>query len=154
MSIGCRTTCSSPRARPMISAGRTRYGLPGPTRAKTMNDQCSRAPVDALLMPAPSPQPSPRRGERVSTAIGVISGPSMDGIDVALIESDGEAELKTGPSATFPYPPEVAQRLRAVVADLSEAQTPQLELERLLAPAPVAGGRGVLQRFFLSPARG
>ncbi len=40
----------------------------------------------------------------LETAIGVISGTSMDGIDVALIESDGEAELKTGPSATFPYP--------------------------------------------------
>src|ERR1700749_909644 len=153
MSIGCRTTCSSPRARPMISAGRTRYGLPGPTRAKTMNDQCSRAPVDALLMPAPSPQPSPRRGERVSTAIGVISGPSMDGIDVALIESDGEAELKTGPAATFPYPPPVAQRLRAVVADLSEAQAPQLELERLVTDAHVAAVEAFLERFFIPRER-
>ena len=53
---------------------------------------------------------------KLETAIGVISGTSMDGIDVALIESDGEAELKTGPSATFPYPPEVARRLRAVSA--------------------------------------
>ena len=52
----------------------------------------------------------------LETAIGVISGTSMDGIDVALIESDGEAKLKTGPSATFPYPRAVAQRLRAVVA--------------------------------------
>src|SRR5580698_7062469 len=68
----------------------------------------------------------------LETAIGVISGTSMDGIDVALIESDGEAELKTGPAATFPYPPEIARRLRAVVADLSEAQAPQLELERFV----------------------
>jgi hypothetical protein len=62
-----------------------------------MNDQGSRAAVDALLTRAPSPQPSPHRGEGVSVAIGVISGTSMDGIDVALIESDGEAELTTGP---------------------------------------------------------
>ncbi|HTZ67989.1 MAG TPA: anhydro-N-acetylmuramic acid kinase [Roseiarcus sp.] len=80
-------------------------------------------------------------------AIGVISGTSMDGIDVALIESDGEAELKTGPAATFPYPPAVAERLRAVVADLSEAQAPQLELERLVTDAHVAAVEAFLKRF-------
>ncbi len=88
------------------------------------------------------------KGE-LETAIGVISGTSMDGIDVALIESDGETQLKTGPSATFPYPPEVAQRLRAVVADLSEAQAPQLELERLVTDAHVAAVEAFLKRFSL-----
>ena len=88
------------------------------------------------------------KGE-LETAIGVISGTSMDGIDVALIESDGEAQLKTGPSATFPYPSEVAQRLRAVVADLSEAQAPQLELERLVTDAHVAAVEAFLKRFRL-----
>jgi anhydro-N-acetylmuramic acid kinase len=112
-----------------------------------MNEQGSGAPVDAHLAPAPSPQPSHHSGEGVSVAIGVISGTSMDGIDVALIESDGEAELKTGPSATFPYPPEVAQRLRAVVADLSAAQAPQLELERLVTDAHVAAVEAFLERF-------
>jgi anhydro-N-acetylmuramic acid kinase len=86
---------------------------------------------------------------KLESAIGVISGTSMDGIDVALIESDGEAELKTGPSATFPYPPEVAQRLRAVVADLSEAQAPQLELERLVTDAHVAAVEAFLDQFSL-----
>ena len=83
----------------------------------------------------------------LSVAIGVISGTSMDGIDVALIESDGEAELKTGPAATFPYPPPVAERLRSVVADLSEAQAPQLELERLVTDAHVAAVEAFLDRF-------
>ena len=89
----------------------------------------------------------------LETAIGVISGTSMDGIDVALIESDGEAELKTGPAATFPYPPEVAQRLRAVVADLSEAQAPQLELERLVTDAHVAAVEAFLDRFSIARER-
>jgi anhydro-N-acetylmuramic acid kinase len=83
----------------------------------------------------------------LATAIGVISGTSMDGIDVALIESNGEAQLKTGPSGTFPYPREVATRLRAVVADLSEAQAPQLELERLVTDAHVAAVEAFLERF-------
>src|SRR5580658_2559872 len=89
----------------------------------------------------------------LETAIGVISGTSMDGIDVALIESDGEARLKTGPSATFPYPPEVARRLRAVVADLSEAQAPQLELEGLVTDAHVAAVDAFLNRFSIARER-
>jgi anhydro-N-acetylmuramic acid kinase len=101
----------------------------------------------------PSPQPSPHRGEGVSVAVGVISGTSMDGIDVALIESDGEAELKTGPSATFPYPPPVAERLRAVVADLSEAQAPQLELERDVTDAHVAAVEAFFQRYSVARER-
>jgi len=89
----------------------------------------------------------------LETAIGVISGTSMDGIDVALIESDGETQLKTGPSATFPYPQAVAQRLRAVVADLSEAQAPQLELERLVTNAHVAAVEAFLGRFSIARER-
>jgi anhydro-N-acetylmuramic acid kinase len=88
---------------------------------------------------------SDKRG--LETAIGVISGTSMDGIDVALIESDGEARLKPGPAATFPYPKRVAERLRTVVADLSEAQTPQLELERNVTDAHVAAVEAFLARF-------
>jgi anhydro-N-acetylmuramic acid kinase len=103
---------------------------------------------------SPSPQPSPRnRGEGVSTAIGVISGTSMDGIDVALIESDGEARLEAGPAATFAYPKDVAQRLRAVVADLSEAQAPQLELERDVTDAHVAAVETFLERFSVARER-
>jgi anhydro-N-acetylmuramic acid kinase len=83
----------------------------------------------------------------VKTAIGVISGTSMDGIDVALIESDGEARLEAGPAATFPYPKPVAQRLRAVVAYLNEAQAPQLELERDVTDAHVAAVEAFLERF-------
>ena len=89
----------------------------------------------------------------LQTAIGVISGTSMDGIDVALIESDGQAELRTGPAATFPYPRAVAERLRDVVANLSEAQAPQLELERLVTDAHVAAVEAFLERFSLPRER-
>ena len=71
----------------------------------------------------------------------------MDGIDVALIESDGETRLTTGPAATFPYPADVARRLRAAVADLNEAQAPQLELEREVTDAHVAAVEAFLKRF-------
>ena len=38
-------------------------------------------------------------------AIGLMSGTSMDGIDVALIDTDGEDALERGPAQSFPYDP-------------------------------------------------
>ena len=86
----------------------------------------------------------------VRTAIGVISGTSMDGIDVALIRSDGAERVETGPAATFPYPEPVALALRAVVADPSEAEKPQAELERVVTDAHVAAVEAFLDRFAIA----
>lgn len=46
-------------------------------------------------------------------AIGLMSGTSLDGIDVALLETDGERILGTGPWGTTPYEPDLRKRLRA-----------------------------------------
>lgn len=37
------------------------------------------------------------------TALGLMSGTSLDGIDVALIRTDGETDVRRGASATYPY---------------------------------------------------
>jgi len=58
----------------------------------------------------------------IQHAIGVISGTSMDGIDVALVESDGEAELRPGPGATYPYPPALRRELLSIAADAQRAE--------------------------------
>ena len=84
---------------------------------------------------------------RIETAIGVISGTSMDGIDVALIRSDGETRVEAGPGATFPYPETLAHALRAVAASPSEAEKPQVELERRVTDAHVAAVEAFLERF-------
>lgn len=49
------------------------------------------------------------------TAIGLMSGTSLDGVDAALIVTDGKAEITCGPSLTIPYPEPVRARLRAVL---------------------------------------
>ncbi len=40
----------------------------------------------------------------VKTAIGLMSGTSMDGIDVALLKTDGEGVIEFGPSLAIEYP--------------------------------------------------
>jgi anhydro-N-acetylmuramic acid kinase len=54
-------------------------------------------------------------------AIGVISGTSMDGIDVALVETDGEESLRTGPGRTYPYTDALRRALLALAADPARA---------------------------------
>ena len=44
-------------------------------------------------------------GVELKRAIGLMSGTSMDGIDVAFVETDGENALVRGPGLTLPYNP-------------------------------------------------
>ena len=50
-------------------------------------------------------------------AIGLMSGTSMDGVDVALIETDGERIQWIGPDGLYPYDDEERQILRNAVRD-------------------------------------
>lgn len=49
--------------------------------------------------------------------IGFMTGTSLDGIDMAVLETDGEAELSFGPFAEKPMPPEVRAVLEAATKD-------------------------------------
>ena len=49
-------------------------------------------------------------------ALGLMSGTSVDGVDVALIETDGERVDRFGPTLTVPYPDEVRRLIRATFA--------------------------------------
>jgi anhydro-N-acetylmuramic acid kinase len=50
-------------------------------------------------------------------AVGLMSGTSLDGVDVALIETDGESIAGFGPSACRPYAPAERELLRRSLAD-------------------------------------
>lgn len=64
------------------------------------------------------------------TAIGVMSGTSMDAIDVALIESDGDTNIRIGASTVYHYPAETRTELLELIghperierADLSDIE--------------------------------
>src|SRR5688572_29771473 len=44
--------------------------------------------------------------------IGLMSGTSLDGVDAALLETDGETVARPGPGLTFPYDAETRALLR------------------------------------------
>ncbi|MCB1484978.1 MAG: anhydro-N-acetylmuramic acid kinase [Hyphomicrobiaceae bacterium] len=53
-------------------------------------------------------------------ALGLMSGTSMDGIDVALIVTDGESHVERGPAQTFPYNAEMRGLLGQAVTDAQD----------------------------------
>jgi anhydro-N-acetylmuramic acid kinase len=57
-----------------------------------------------------------REGE-VWRALGLMSGTSLDGIDVAVIETDGERILNRGLAATYPYSDAFREKLSAGLKD-------------------------------------
>src|SRR3569833_2584691 len=86
----------------------------------------SAAPTQASVPAAggTSNQPyfQPRAGfsgsiAMILTALGLMSGTSLDGVDVALIETDGRQIMSLGPSGYRPYGPAVRSLLRVALAD-------------------------------------
>jgi anhydro-N-acetylmuramic acid kinase len=68
------------------------------------------------------------------TSIGLMSGTSMDGIDVALLQTDGESVLSAGPWMSRPYPPGLREALLGLAPnapDLAryEAQVTQAHID-------------------------
>ena len=65
--------------------------------------------------------------EKMVWALGLMSGTSLDGIDAALIKTDGQTVGEMGPWLTIPYDEEIRIRLRDAVRE--QGDIPALEKE-------------------------
>lgn len=83
----------------------------------------------------------PQRPLRV---IGLMSGTSMDGIDAAMLETDGDRVLAFGPSVMTPYDDEFRARLRAIVGRPPDASPETAEIERQLTARHADAVRAVI----------
>lgn len=72
-------------------------------------------------------------------ALGLMSGTSLDGIDVAVIETDGKDQVVPGPSLTIPYEEAFRESLRSVLGGIGPVEEVEAELTRLHA--------GAIERF-------
>jgi len=83
--------------------------------------------------------------------VGLMSGTSMDGIDAALIETDGETVAGIGPHLTVPYDDAFRERLRAHLGRTTLDDEDGRRLNRDLALKHVQAVRALLAESPTSP---
>ena len=72
-------------------------------------------------------------------ALGLMSGTSMDGIDAAVLRSDGNRILDFGPALTVPYDADFRERLRGVIGENPVGDVDAVAAELTLRHAAVVG---------------
>src|SRR5215813_9466534 len=80
-------------------------------------------------------------------ALGLMSGTSCDGVDAALVETDGRTAISCGPWSSEPYDATFHDRLRSVLGGRGEIAAAERELTERHAQAV----RDVLARHGIAP---
>jgi anhydro-N-acetylmuramic acid kinase len=92
--------------------------------------------------------------QALKTAIGAISGTSMDGIDVSIVETDGDTVVRPGPGRTYAYDPALRSQLLGLLADPSVAEKdPLSELEAKVSDAHADAILAFMRDFGIDRAR-
>jgi anhydro-N-acetylmuramic acid kinase len=87
-------------------------------------------------------------------ALGVISGTSMDGIDVAFVETDGRMQVRPGAGATYPYPDQVRTALLGLIGDPARAESADVPaLEAAVTKAHGAAIERFLHEHEIAPSK-
>jgi anhydro-N-acetylmuramic acid kinase len=81
-------------------------------------------------------------------AIGLMSGTSLDGVDAALIETDGVGQVVCGPALTVPYEKALRERLRRALG----GRNPVKAIERSLTVAHAEAVQALLAKAGRKPA--
>ena len=84
-------------------------------------------------------------------AIGLMSGTSMDGIDAALVWTDGVSAVRTGAALTVPYGVALRRRLQRVVTDRGADKKAAAKVERDITLAHIEAVERLLAATGLSP---
>ena len=93
------------------------------------------------------------RHDGILTAIGLMSGTSMDGIDAAIVRTDGLSMVETGACATMPYRGQLRKRLQRLVAGQGRDQAEALAVEHEITLAHIEAVERLLAGAGLKPDR-
>ena len=95
---------------------------------------------------------------RLFRAIGLMSGTSMDGVDVALVETDGESEVRLGPFSCRAYSDADRAMLRQglqdarQIVDRSERPGVLADAERIITERHIAAVESFLRANAIDPS--
>lgn len=90
---------------------------------------------------------------KLTTAIGLMSGTSMDGIDAALIETDGENIVCPRAFISIPYEPQFVARLAAAAAHALELHRPGPDAQIDAVAAELTGLHAIAVHQLLAAAK-
>jgi anhydro-N-acetylmuramic acid kinase len=90
-------------------------------------------------------------GEGLRTVVGLMSGTSMDGIDAALLRTDGRDRVEALSFLTIPYDDGIRARLRGCLGR-TDGGEPVAEVERELTDAHADAVRRLLDQAGVAPA--
>ena len=65
---------------------------------------------------------------RPLSALGLMSGTSLDGIDIALLTTDGEKISNFGPTNTVPYSNSLREQIRATLGGIGNVTAAEAQL--------------------------